>query len=73
MVAANRPPPLAPVLTRADLTGAIVGGIIGGLVLIALIATWRFSVTKTGPFAEGMNFMMWLTCKKPHNVVVGTK
>ena len=46
---------------------------IGGLVLIALIATWRFSVTKTGPFAEGMNFMMWLTCKKPHNVVVGTK
>ena len=64
---------VAPALPRADLTGAIVGGIIGGLAFIALVAMWRFSVTKTGPFAEGMTFMTWVTCKGPHSVVVGAK
>jgi hypothetical protein len=56
-----------------DLTGAIVGGIIGGLAFIFLIAMWRFRATKTGPFAEGATFMTWITCKAPHSVVVGAK
>jgi len=48
-----------------DLTGAIVGGIIGGLAFIALVATWRFKVTKTGPYAEGQTWVGFLTLKKP--------
>ena len=65
--------PAAAPAAAADPTGAIVGGIIGGLAFIALVAMWRFSVTKTGPFAEGMTFMTWVTCKGPHSVVVGAK
>lgn len=53
-----------------DLTGAIVGGIIGGLAFIFLIAMWRFHATKTGPFADGMSFVAWCMCRKPHEVVV---
>ena len=57
-----------------DLTGAIVGGIIGGLAFIALIATWRFHATKTGPFAEGQTWAGFLTCKAARSgVVVGGK
>ena len=48
-----------------DLTGAIVGGIIGGLVLIALILAWRWRSTKTGPYADGMTWGIFLTCGKP--------
>jgi hypothetical protein len=57
-----------------DLTGAIVGGIIGGLAFLALIATWRFHATKTGPFAEGQTWVGFLTCKAARSgVVVGGK
>ena len=53
-----------------DLTGAIVGGIIGGLVLISLILAWRWRSTKTGPYADGMTWGMFLTCKKPSSNVL---
>ena len=57
-----------------DLTGAIVGGIIGGLAFLALIATWRFHATKTGPFAEGQTWVGFLTCKAARSgVIVGGK
>lgn len=55
-----------------DLSGAIVGGIIGALALIALIATFYFHRTKTGPFAEGQTWVGFLTCKAAKtSVVVG--
>ena len=57
-----------------DLTGAIVGGIIGGLVLISLILAWRWRATKTGPYADGMTWGIFLTCGKPsaHSVTANS-